>query len=440
MPDIFDEISLDEETPQGDIFDQITYESTPTPLSEIGRHVARTGSRITESLLGLPSDVLQTAQMGARGLEKVAGKVREKIGLKPLETKERPPGLPGSEELREISTKLFGEKVTAQSPTESFIDDIVSDAAVLAIPVKGKIPFRKGGIPLMRRSMPFIRSIGTAVAANLAAKGAEQFGFEEKGQTAAKIGTFFLAGLAGKGSVKKYWNHQYKLSEKAIPRGSKLDATKLDNKLDRLHSQLRKGGIETPSQKFVEKPIKDLQKIIHEGEMRVEDAVAAKKKINELRSGLFDEVKGKGAQKYARTKINDVANFLDESLEKYGKENPKFYEHYKNANQAYAGFHQSKRVGRWINRAIPFGKLGKGSILLLETIFKPATLKVTVPAITAFKGGELLTRMFKNPTLKRFYGNLMKDSVKENSAGFIKNLNAMEKELKKSDPDIFDEI
>jgi len=395
-------------------------------LSEVGRHAARTGSRIVEAAVGLPSDILQSVDVGAKALEKSAGKIREKIGLKPLISEERPKGLPGSQELKEFSQKIFGDIVTPQSKNESLIDDIVADATVLAIPVKGKIPF--------------IRSIGTAIAGNVAGEGAKQLGLSEKWQTVAKLGAFFLSGLAGRGSVKKYWNNQYELADKAVPKGAKLEAFKLDRQLDKLGSELRKGGIETPSQRFVQKPLKDLQKTIRDGEMRVEDAIVAKKKINELRSGLFEEVKGKGGQKYARTKINEIAKNLDETIENYGKENPQFYKHYKAANEAYSGFQQSKKVGNWIKRAIPYGKLGHGSLFLLEAIFKPAILKGTLPALGALKTGELLARMFKNPTLRQYYGNLMKDAINENKAGFIKNIKGMEKEIEKKDPDLFDSI
>lgn len=395
-------------------------------LKETGRHVARTASRFGESLLGLPGDVLRTAGVGVKGLEAGASKIREKIGLSSRESTIKEPNIPGSQELKELSTKLFGEIVQPQSLKESFIDDIVSDASVLAIPIKGKIPF--------------LRAIGNSIAGNVASKGAEQLGAGEKGQTAAKLGTFFLSSLTGKGNVKKFWNEQYGLAEKAIPKEATLDAFKLDRKLDKLSSELKKGAIETPSQKFVEKPLNELKKAIIDGELKVEDAVAAKKKINELRAGLFDEVKGSGGQKYARTKINDIANFLDESLETYGKENSKFYEHYKAANEAYAGFHQSKKVGKWINKAIPIGKLGKPAIILLEGLFKPAFLKSTIPAFAAFKGGELLTRMFKNSTLRNYYGNLMKSAINENTSGFLKNLKGMESEIKNSDPDIFDSL
>ena len=89
---------------------------------------------------------------------------------------------------------------------------------------------------------------------------------------------------------------------------------------------------------------------------------------------------------------------------------------------------------------MPYGKLGHGALYLLEAIFKPAILKGTLPALGAIKTGELLTRMFKNPTLRQFYGNLMKDAINENKAGFLRNIKGMEKEIHKKDPDIFDSI
>lgn len=416
------------ELPEGFVLDQPpsrTEKPSKGVLGEIGRHAARTGSRIGESVLGLPSDILQVAQVGAGGLEKGAGKIREKIGLKPLETKERPPGVPGSEELKEISTKLFGEKVTAQSPTESFIDDIVSDASVLAIPVKGKIPF--------------MRSIGTALAGNIGAKGAEQLGFGKTGQTAAKIGAFFLSGLAGKGNVKKYWKQQYKLAEDAIPSGDKVHTFTLDRKMDELTGELEK-GISTPSKKFVRAPMKNIRKKIETGSVDVEELVQMKKDINELRGKLYKDLTGKKSIGYAQGKINDLSGLIDQEITKYGKNNPEFLKHYRNANEAYAGFNQSKRVGNWVKRILPLGKMGKGALLLAEAIFKPATLPYTLGGFGALKGSELLTRMFKNPTLRRYYANLVKDGIKENRAGFLKNIKSMEKELKKSDPDIFDEL
>ena len=423
---VFGELIEEETKPQDfEIFGELIEEKPSIP-SEIGRHTARTASRVGETILGLPGDITRAAGLGAKGLEKVASGVREKIGLTPIKSTERPPGIFGSQELREFSKKVFGDIVEPQSKKEKFIDDIVSDATALAIPLKGKIPF--------------LRSIGTAIAGNLSSEIAEKFGAQEKGKTAAKLGTFFLSGLTGKGNLKKFWNEQYRLADESVPSKTRLNANKLDRKLDKLSKDLRKGGIVTPSEKFVQKPLKELKRIIHDGELRVEDAVNAKKKINELRSSLFDEVKGKSAQKFARTRINDISNYLDETLALYGKENPTFIKHYKAANEAYGGYQQSKRVGNWISRAIPFGNFGKGSLLIAEAIFKPASLKATVPAWGLFKMGELVTRMTKNPTLRNYYVNLIKNAINENKSGFIKNLKGMENEVKKNEPDLFQNI
>ena len=420
MADIFDEIFI-EESPQEDIFDQIQTD-TASPLGELGRHVARSGSRVSESLLGLPGDVLRVGQIGAQQLEKGASKVREKLGLEPLDSGIKKPGIPGSSELKDLSVKIFGEKVLPQSKTESFIDDIVSDAAVLAVPVKGKIPF--------------MRSIGTALAGNLAFKGAEKVGLDEKGQAAAKLGAFFLSGLAGKGNVKKYWSEQYKLAENAVPTGAQVETFALERKLDNLSHDLSK-GISTPSKEFVKTPLKNIRKKIKTGKISVDELVEIKRNINEHRGKLYKDLTGKQSINYAQGKINDLSGLVDSEIAKYGKTNATFLNHYKNANEAFAGFNQSKRVGNWLGRQIKL--IGKGPLLILEGLF-PKLLPGTVASFVGLKGGELVTRVLRNPTLRNYYGNLVKDAVKENTAGFIKNLRALEKGIKKSDPELYKEL
>ncbi len=422
MPDIFDEISLEEEMPKRDAFDEISFEPSPTFKEELGRHTARTASRIGETLAGLPGDIGRLLQAGAGAAETQAAKVREKIGLKPLKEIRAPPGLPGSQELKDLSSKIFGEKVLPKTKTEAFIDNIVSDAAALAIPLKGKIPF--------------IRSIGTAIAGNLTQKGAERLGLGEKGQTAAKLGAFFLSGLTGKGNVKKYWKEQYKLSEEAVPKNTKVETFKLERKLDNLSRKLEK-GITTPSKSFVSAPLNNIRKKIKKGTVKIDELIQFKTDINELRGKLYKDLTGKQSINYAQGKINDLSALLDSELAAYGKENPAFLEHYKNANEAYAGFNQSKRVGRWINRQLK--GIGKPALLLIEGMF-PKLVPASAAAFVGLKGGEMITRVMRNPTLRRFYGNLVKDAVKENTGGFVKNLRALEKEIKKSDPDIFDKL
>ncbi len=422
MPDIFDQISLEEEAPQGDIFDQVTYEPAPAPLSEVGRHVVRSGSRIAETLLGLPSDILRLSQLGAEKIEKVTGKVREKIGLEPLKSGIKKPGAPGSQELKELSTKIFGETVIPQSPTEAFLDDIVSDAAALAIPVKGKIPF--------------MRSIGTAIIGNLGAKTAEKLGLGEKGQAVAKLGTFFLAGLTGRGTVKKYWKEQYRLADEAIPSNAKVTTFGLERKLDHLSGELEK-GISTPSKIFVNTPLKKIRKKIKKGTVKVDELVQFKRDINELRGKLYKDLSGKQSINYAQGKINDLSGLIDSEIAAYGKKNPAFLKHYRNANEAYAGFNQSKRVGNWVGKQMK--SIGKGPLLILEGLF-PKLLPTMAGLFTGLKSAEFVTRVMRNSTLRRFYGNLVKDAVNENKGGFIKNLRAMEKEIEKSEPDIFDEL
>jgi len=203
--------------------------------------------------------------------------------------------------------------------------------------------------------------------------------------------------------------------------------------LEQIEKMLR-SGVSTPSKTAVLKPLQDLKAHIKKGRMKVSDARQAKIDINELRESLFDEVKGKTARKGARTKLNDISRALDKGLEGYGKTNPKFYEPYKEANEAYAGFHQSQKVGRFLSRMLKLGKFSKGGLLLLEAILKPTALPYTVGAYGALKGGELLARALKNPTLKKYYSDILTQSLKENGAGTVRSLRKLEEGLRK-DPE-----
>lgn len=429
---IFGEVveEVEDEKPSYPIFgepfdEKAAFLSETTPqkiLPETKRHILRSLSRGAETLLGLPSDILQTAQLGARGLEKGAAKIREKIGLKPLDIKESPPGLPGSQELRELSTKIFGKTVTPQNEAETFADEVISDAVTLALPIKGKIPF--------------LRSIGTAVAGNIAQKGAEKLGIGEKGQIGAKLGTFFLAGLTGRGNVKKYWTEQYKKAQEAIPSREMVPTFRMERNLDKIQRELSK-GIETPSKKFVLSPLNNIRKKIKTGRANVEDLIEMKKNLNEIRGKLYKDLTGKQSISYAQGKINDLANALDSEIAQYGRKNPTFFSHYKNANEAFSGFQQSKQFSRWLQQHI--NKIGKPTLILAEALF-PKLLPTTAVGFVGLKGGELLTRVFKNPTLKRFYLNVLKTSAEGNFPSALKNLNKMKKEMEEKEPEIWQSL
>ena len=386
------------------------FQPQPGIKQEIRRHTLRSGSRALESLAGLPGDILSIPKkLASSAFSKLTGVPEEKV-----EAFTKGIGPPGSQELKKLTSSIFGKTVKPQSQKEELSDEIVSDAASLLLPIKGKIPF--------------LRALGTAAFANLSGEGAKQLGLGEGGKSAAKLGSFFLSGLVGKGTVKKFWNQKYAEAEKAIPKEAKLDAFKLERSLDKLEDTL-KLGLETPSQKAVLKPLNELRGKISGGRLGVEEAVAAKRSLNEIREQLFDEVKGRAARRGAKTKLNDISKYLDESLEKYGQKNPEFYVPYKEANEAFSGFQQSKKVGDYIKRAIPYAKLGQIGTLAFEALFRPSLLPATLGGYGALKTGELLARMFKNPTLRKYYFGLLKSAASENKAAVLKNIRGIDKEI-----------
>lgn len=379
-----------------------------TAKQKIGRNTARSFARAAESVLGLPGDILSLPK-------KLLPEPLKKAPIFGL-------NLPSSDELKDLNQKIFGNILKPQSEGEEFSDEIVSDAASLLLPIKGKIPF--------------LRAIGTSIFTNSASKGIEALGGSKDAQTAIKLGAFFLSGLTGKGSVKKFWTKKYDEAIKNIPSGDKFNAVKLQNDLNSLGKELIK-GISTPSKSNVLKSVNEIKNKIKKGKLPVEEAVEIKRNINELRESLFDEIKNKTARQGAKVKFNEVSKYLDDSLREYGKTNPAFYKPYEIAQEAYGGFQQSKKVGNFISKILGKSKVSPTTALLIKQVFFPSNILSTAASAGAgygvLKTGELITRFFKNKTLNKYYIDLIKNAIKENSAGTIKNINKINKEIENED-------
>lgn len=404
-----------EELPQG--FNII---SSPkeSKKSEIPRHLLRSASRIAESSGGVIGDIQQLPlKLAASGIEKITESEKPR---KFIESFRR---MPTSEEIRDLSSSIFGEKINPQNEKEKLADNIISDAAVMAFPFKGKIPF--------------LYSMGTAVGSNLAEFGAKKFGASQGVQNAVKMGTLFLGGLAAQPTIKKFWKNQYNLAEESIPKDAKVNTFGLLRKLDKHQDKLK--GIPSESRKKALGIIRALRKKVSRGEANPKVLIDEKKALNEIRSGLYDKFRGKELKRTLR-EVNKIAEPIDEVLEAYGKKNPTFWKHQTNANEAFGAFQQSKKSSNWVRSILPIKKIPKAALLIAEAIWKPSHLLVSAPAYSVYKLSEVLARAFRNPTTKKFYKEMIVNAVKENKGAFLQNLNKLTKSIKKNDPKAYDKL
>ena len=125
-------------------FDEYTEKPLPNMLEEFGRHTARVGSRIAETVAGFPGDLVGFAKFIEQKLPKLPESFQkepnflcvQKYGRRALEK------LPSSQELKEFSSYLTSGFTDPQSAREELGDDITSLATSLLIPSKDPLKFK----------------------------------------------------------------------------------------------------------------------------------------------------------------------------------------------------------------------------------------------------------------------------------------------------------
>lgn len=399
-------------------------EGSESSIASSGRNILRTGARAAESVIGAPADLVSGI---SHGLNWVAGKVPGGK-QRTKEVEEFTSKLPTSQNIKKWHEQFTGDYLKPQNESQELSDEIFSDAASLLLsPNKGGILLKVG------------KALGLSTAANVAAKGAAELGVGEEGQVGAKMGTLFLTSLLSgrKGGVNKYKDSLYDEARALRPEKAVVDTSEFNKNLRDLERSISAGGKAPSSVKALEK-IKELRKKGSYGSMAVEELEASKRKINELRSGLYDEFKtDKVGRASAKRNLDNVAGVVDSALEKYGKTNPEWLKKYREANQVHGVISQSRKISNFIGRNAKLAS-GSGAILhALSAVFNPSSVPAVATAVAGgaatLKSAELLYRISKSASLRKYYTNVLLSAAKEDAVTMNKNLQNMAEELEKED-------
>lgn len=356
---------------------------------ETGRHAARIGSRIAETIGGIPGDVSSLVQSGVlSGLEKLVGiksdeSIREKL------KKDR---LPTSGELKEISHKATKGFTKAQDPTEEFIDEIAETASSLLGPMK----FRK--------------ALGIGLGSTIAKKALEVTGLGEGVQDSAKLGTMFLMSLYNPGGASKFASLQYDKA-KNLSKGASVKAMGLETSLKNLVDNLET-GVSTSSKNSVIKPAKELLDKIKDGKISVQDLTSAKRDINSL-IGEPDTLKG------AKKLLNSLGKQVDNAIKPYEKINPEFAKAYRPANEIFGAVAEGNKAQNFIYKTLG-AKSFIGTLLAELALGQPQAILPTVGgaagAIGLAKAFDFSKRLAKSPELRKYYSKALVSAAKEDLA------------------------
>jgi hypothetical protein len=355
-------------------------------LYETGRHAARIGSRIAETVGGIPGDLSSLIQSGVfSGLEALTGHKPSKEAHEKLKEGRSPT----SKELKEFSESATGGFTKAQNEWEEKGDELAETVASLLGPMK----FRK--------------ALGVGIASNLAKEGVKISGLGEGAQEGAKLGTMLLASLYNPRGALKYSDLQYDKANK-LSKGASV-ATSLDKNLGNLISKLEK-GVTTKEKNTVIKPARELLEKIKNGKIKVDELTSAKRDVNKI---MGDPETLKGSKKL----LLGLGKEIDNAIKPYEKINPEFAKVYRPANEIHGAVAEGQKASNFIKRAL--GNKSFMGALVGEALLQPEYLIPTAGAAgTAFgaaKIADFFSRLKKSPELRKYYGRAIAAATKEDS-------------------------
>jgi hypothetical protein len=267
------------------------------------RHVARTGARVGESLLGFPGDVASLALGATRYL--TGGKTPSYEQVQEY----LPVRIPTSSQLQEGTEKISGGYLAPKSEYESTADEFSQFLATLMLPLKGKVPFKKALLQA---------GLGTA-----GGKAAKLLGAGELGQIGGKVGGLILGStLGGRSTLQQLQKQNYENIFKSAENVA-ADASPLLKDVDKLQ-RIIKTRVTPASKKIQEIVIAPLSESITGNKIALEDALRIEQGINSaLRSASLPTD--------AKKILGTVKDSLVNTIEVAGKDIPDFVSQYRDA-------------------------------------------------------------------------------------------------------------
>ncbi len=373
-------------------------------IFETGRHAARIGSRIAETIGGIPGDIGSLIQSGVfAGLEKLTGvPATESSREKAKEYR-----APTSKELKKMSIESTGGYTKPTSKAEEIGDELAETIASLVGPMK----FRK--------------VLGVGIGAQAAKEGIKLLGGGETSQEAGKLGTMFLLSMLNPGGASRYASDQYKKANQ-LSKGASITAKNFEDNLKNMKTELEK-GITTSSKNVILKPIEDMTSKIKNGKIKVDELTAAKRDINTL---MGDPV----LLKREKILLKKLGAEVDKAIKPYEKINPSFSKAYRPANEIYGAVMQGNKASNFIKKYLGYKSvLGAaiGETFLGHPEFILPTVLGAAGAGAGAKTIDFMTRVAKSPQLQKYYSKAMAAAIAEDIGALRLYEDKIEQELNK---------
>lgn len=436
-----------EKTPQdwGNFQSPMTYQGPVDPTADEGmfdyllRGATRLVSRGAEQLLGSVGNAEKFAKDLLANIPQTAGVVgwaiSEYIGQKNWErlirgSSGQQQSFPTSSELKSFSEAASKGYTSPKTKGEMELDELSEDIVSTFNPLTRFLP----GSRFQQATNHFL----IPAAANVTKKLVNDLGFGEDKANLAKMAVWLPLSLANNINGSRYASELMNRGRNGFNQNQVANVTTYQNQLNNVSRNMLHGD---PRSLLAQQQIAGIENDLANGRTTMRDLMTRYDAINAAKRdrGLF--ALNRADRAAAVRNINQVRDVVRNQIETIGAANPQALEAWQNGVQAWATIHRSNAISNTIQNWArgPYAKILTGPAAALfgaggyGTVTHPLIAgSGTALASGGYKTGQILYRMWNDPSLLHYYWNALNGVMEHNFPVFLSNYEKMNNKIEKT--------
>ena len=401
------------------------------------RNATQYASRIAELALGRYGDIekigkelLTSNPLMAGGVASWA--ISELVGPEKWERMVKGPKgqeqqLPTSQQLQQFSEQATGGYTKPRGKAEAATGELLQD---IASTFRGQSPTNRQAV---------LQHFVIPTASNAVKQIIKETGFGEDVANIAKAIVWFPLMLANQVSGPRFASDLMNQGRQGLPRTLQANVPRLEARLNLVANSPRLLRSD-PRTDLARQQIARIEQDIANGQtnsqslLTMYDGISAAKRNR----GMFEM--NATDQRFAIGAINEVRDVIRDEIMQVGANHPEALQNWQNGVRAWATIHQSRTISNWVESIAkgPYGKIAAGAAAPLFGIGSYAAYQaplvggaVTAGTAATIKTGQLLYRVWNDPSLREYYWDAINAAMNENSTAFVANYLKLNKKLEK---------
>lgn len=274
--------------------------------------------------------------------------------------------------------------------------------SLLGTPVRG----------MTARSIP-IASIGAPlVGASLKSLNAPEWA-----QIAGENAALVASSLRGQHSINRAKNLSYRRADRHLPQNAEVGASSLNNWTRAMVNSLERQGYNPKNTPLINK-LNDIIKATSTGRANIG-------RLASLKQSIHDIMGDPATLKATRKIFPRLSRRINQTLERYGRTNPQWWENFRRGDLLHGGLENSKKATAFIrNKANPNNPL----------TYLVFGVKGVLGATGIAKGLEVLHRITTNPEMRRYYANALRYAFQGEARAMNYYVNKLDRKISKKFP------